>query len=57
MPTALTSPKRTVQITVGIPFGGHSWAVSEPWESPAGEAFGGVFTLTVFVFVDVRLKV
>lgn len=22
MPTALTSPKRTVQITVGIPYGG-----------------------------------
>ena len=30
MPTALTSPKRTVQITVGIPYGGRWLPKSEP---------------------------
>ena len=39
MPTALTSPKRTVQFTVGIPYGG-----AEGSRTPVRKQFHGTFS-------------
>lgn len=39
MPTALTSPKRTVQITVGIPYGG-----AEGSRTPVRKRFDKTFS-------------
>ena len=47
MPTALTSPKRTVQITVGIPFGGAEGSRT-PVRKHFDRTFSGRRTVSAF---------